>query len=55
MPKFVGCDTQKYVFWSDQNPAIAMLKADSFRSEFFELLNNSVESIEIHSKKDDAL
>jgi hypothetical protein len=44
----------KYLFWSDGNPAIAMLKPDSFRAEFFKLLINSVEFIEIQSKNDDA-
>jgi HTH-type transcriptional regulator / antitoxin HigA len=45
--KFADCNIEKYVFWSDQNPAIAMLKPDSFRSEFFDLLIHSIDNIEL--------
>lgn len=46
IPKFEGCNIDKYVFISDQNPAIAMIKTDDFGSGFFELLNNAIEDIE---------
>jgi HTH-type transcriptional regulator / antitoxin HigA len=49
MPKFVDCNIEKYVFWSENNPAIALQKTDRYGEEFIKLLNNSILEIDCNN------